>query len=235
MVQSYIIENVEALWPKIDRTYAFDQKVQRSMPCDARAQNAEFSIQFRMNAATAKALFAEMKTSYEANRDAKWAEKLANPFVKDDNGTYTHKAVLKGAYKGEVTTKPLQVDSQGSMLPENFQLTTGSTVNVAVQLVPYDFGGKQNVSLRLKAVQVIKYIPMEKHNPFGAVDGGYVVQEANPFATKPKTNNVLAQSAAVDDEDDVFEEAPVKRTAAKAAPAPSELTELAAVVDNWDD
>ena len=35
-----------------------------------------------------------------ANREDKWAEKLANPFVKDDNGTITHKAALKGAYKG---------------------------------------------------------------------------------------------------------------------------------------
>ena len=32
-----------------------------------------------------------------ANREDKWAEKLANPFVKDDNGTITHKAALKGA------------------------------------------------------------------------------------------------------------------------------------------
>lgn len=239
MAETYIIENVEALWPKVDRTYAFDQVKKRSMPCDPREQNAEFSIQFRMDNDTAKALFMQMKTAYDANKEAKWADKLTNPFVKDDNGTYTHKANLKGAYKGEVTSKPLQVDSQGTPLPDDFQLTTGSTVNVAVQLIPYDFGGKQSVSLRLKAVQVIKYVPVEARNPFGAVEGGFVAGgDANPFAgskaAPAKSNNVLADTS--DDDDGFGEEvAPVKRTVTKAAPAPSSTTDLDSVLDVWDD
>jgi len=171
---------------------------------------------------------------YVANKEPKWVDKLVNPFVKDDNGTYTHKASLKGAYKGEVTNKPLQVDSQGTPLPDDFQLTTGSTVSVAVQLIPYDFGGKQSVSLRLKAVQVIKYVPMEVRNPFGAVDGGFVMEDANPFASTPKvvkSNNVLDEAPA----DDGFDEEPVKRTATKAAPAPVNATDISSIVDNWDD
>ena len=91
MADTYIIEGVEALWPRIDQTYAFDKKVNRSMPCGPRDTNAEFSIQFRMDSAAAKALFKAMSASYMANREDKWAEKLSNPFVKDDNGTYTHK------------------------------------------------------------------------------------------------------------------------------------------------
>ena len=50
-------------------------------------------------------------------------------------------------------------------------VTTGSTVNIAVSFVPYDMGGKQNVSLRLRGVQVIKYIPYEDKNPFEETDG----------------------------------------------------------------
>lgn len=122
MAETYIVENVEALWPKIDKTYSFDQSVKRSVPCSPRDQNAEFSIAFRMDSATAKALFMQMKGAYDANKEPKWADKLVNPFVKDDNGTYTHKANLKGAYKGEITNKPLQVDSQGTPLPDDFQL-----------------------------------------------------------------------------------------------------------------
>ena len=239
MVQTYIIENVEALWPKLDRTYVFDQKVKRSMPCDPRDQNAEFSCGFRMDNATAKSLFTAMKAHYIANKDDKWPDKLENPFVKDDNGTYTHKTNIKGAYKGEVTATPNQFDSQGNKLPADFQLTTGSTISLAVSFYAYDFNGKQNVSLRLKGVQVIKYVPREASNPFGAVDGGFVLEDANPFATKPKSNNVLEQkSVAVDDvldDDDGFDEAPVKRTATKAAPAPSDNAELDTIVDNWDD
>jgi len=234
MAETYIIENVEALWPKIDKTYTFDQSVKRSVPCGPRDQGADFSIAFRMGSATAKALFVQMKDAYDANKEPKWVDKLVNPFVKDDNGTYTHKASLKGAYKGEVTNKPLQVDSQGTPLPDDFQLTTGSTVSVAVQLIPYDFGGKQSVSLRLKAVQVIKYVPMEVRNPFGAVDGGFVMEDANPFASTPKvvkSNNVLDEAPA----DDGFDEEPVKRTATKAAPAPVNATDISSIVDNWDD
>ena len=37
MAEPYVIKNVEALWPKLDRTYAFDQKVNKSMPCDPMA------------------------------------------------------------------------------------------------------------------------------------------------------------------------------------------------------
>jgi len=238
MAETYIIENVEALWPKIDKTYVFDQKVKRSVPCSPRDTGAEFSIAFRMDNAAAKALFTQMATAYDANKEPKWEQKLANPFVKDDNGTFTHKSVLKGAYKGEVTTKPLQVDSQGTPLPEDFQLTTGSTVSIAVQLIPYDFGGKQNVSLRLKAVQVIKYVPMEVRNPFGAVDGGFVLEDANPFAktvatsAPAKSNNVLEAAPA---DDDGFDEEPVKKTAKKAAAAPSDDGDLGSIISTWDD
>ena len=227
MVKTYIIENVEALWPKIDRTYVFNKKENKSVPCDPRETNAEFSIQWRMDDATAKALFKEMQDVYKANRDPKWAEKLDKRFVKDDNGMYTHKAVLKGSYNNEITKKPVQVDSSGNLLPEDFRLTTGSTVNVAVQLVPYDFGGKQNISLRLKAVQVIKLVQQEVQNPFGAVEGGFVLEDANPFAqtaTPAKSNNVLADD----------EPTPIKKTAPKAA-KPAESDDLDSIVDGWDD
>jgi hypothetical protein len=237
LADTYIIENIEALWPKIDQTYAFDKKANRSMPCGPRDTNAEFSIQFRMDQPTAKALFKAMSAAYQANREDKWAEKLANPFVKDDNGTYTHKATLKGSYNGQTTNKPAQYDSQGNTLPDDFQLTTGSTVNVAVKLVPYDFGGSQSVSLRLNAVQVIKYVPMERSNPFGTVDGGFVAEDPNPFKAKPKTNNVLEMKPAteVDEDDDGFEAEPVKKTAKKAAVNSKTSGDLSDIVDDLFD
>ena len=234
MADTYIIEGVEALWPRIDQTYAFDKKVNRSMPCGPRDTNAEFSIQFRMDNPTAKALFKAMSASYMANREDKWAEKLANPFVKDDNGTYTHKATLKGAYNGQATDKPAQYDSQGNGLAEDFQLTTGSTVNIAVKLVPYDFGGNQSVSLRLNAVQVIKYLPMERANPFGKVDGGFVAEDPNPFKEKPKSNNVLEMKPTTDD-DDGFDEEPVKKTVKKAAVNSPSSGDLNDIVDSMFD
>jgi|TARA_R110000744_G_scaffold235279_2_gene352974 hypothetical protein len=237
MAEAYIIEGVEALWPKVDRTYSFNSKIKRSEPCDARDQNAAYSIAFRMDGATAKALFKAMKVAYADNRDDDWDEKLSNPFVKEDNGMYTHKANLKGAYNGETTNKPLEVDSMGTPLPEKFQLTTGSTVNVAVHLIPYRMKlGKEwdnGVSLRLKAVQVIKYIPMEVRNPFSAVEGGFVYKGAddNPFAKSaaPKSNNVLADA----DDDDMDE--PPKKTVKKAAQTKDTGDDIGDIVESWDD
>ena len=141
---------------------------------------------------------------------------------------------MKGAYNGQATDKPAQYDSQGSGLAEDFQLTTGSTVNIAVKLVPYDFGGNQSVSLRLNAVQVIKYLPMERANPFGTVDGGFVAEDPNPFKEKPKSNNVLEMKPTTDD-DDGFDEEPVKKTVKKAAVNSPSSGDLNDIVDSMFD
>jgi hypothetical protein len=239
MAETYFIENVEALWPKIDRTYVYDQKVKNSVPCDPRDNGAAFSIQFRMDNDTAKALFAQMKAAWLANREKSWPEKLtmeASSLVKDDDGTVKVTSNIKGAYKGEVTARPLQVDSQGTPMPDDFQLTTGSTISVAVTFTPYHMS-KDNwgVSLRLKAVQVIKLAEQRVRNPFGVVEGGFVLEDANPFAktTPAKSNNVL--EAAPADDDDGFDEEPVKKTAKKAEAAPSEDADINAIIDDWDD
>ena len=216
-MEPYIIKNVEALWPKINTTYHFDSKAGRSVTCDATADGAEYSIQFRMDNATAKGLFTAMSECYQANKKDKWADKLERTFVKDDDGMFTHKANLKGAYKNEVTKKPLQVDANNNKLPDEFLLTTGSTVNVAVQFVPYDMGGKQNVSLRLKAVQVIKYVPMEERNPFEATDGFvFNKTEDNPF-----TEDAVAE--------------PKKVVKKPSPPTKDADDDLSSIVDDWDD
>jgi len=216
-MEQYIIKNVEALWPKINRTYHFDSNEGRSVPCEPNAQNAEYSIQFRMDNATAKGLFTAMSECYQANKKDKWADKLERTFVKDDDGMFTHKANLKGAYKNEVTKKPLQVDANNNKLPDEFLLTTGSTVNIAVQFVPYDMGGKQNVSLRLKAVQVIKYVPIEERNPFEATDGFvFNKTEDNPF-----TEDAVAE--------------PKKVVKKPSPPTKDADDDLSSIVDDWDD
>jgi len=225
-MEQYIIKNVEALWPKINTTYHFDSNEGRSVPCDPTAPNAEYSIQFRMDNDTAKALFTAMTQSYQANKKEKWADKLERKFVKDDDGMFTHKANLKGAYKNKVTQKPLQFDAKGNRLPDDFLLTTGSTVNVAVQFYPYDMGGKQNVSLRLRAVQVIKYVPIEERNPFEATDG-FVFNETedNPF-DEPLV--------IIEDKEEPVSE-PKKVVKKPSPPTKDADDDLSSIVDDWDD
>ena len=242
MAETYIIENVEALWPKLNQTYAFDKKANKHMPCGPRDTNAAFSVDFRADSATAKALFAQMSAAYNANKEKSWPQELtleASPLVKDDDGTFKGTSNIKGAYNGKITLKPVELDSQGNTLPEDFELTTGSTVNIAVTFVPYHMT-KDNwgVSLRLQAVQVIKYVTRPVRNPFGNVAGGYVVEvdEAEETAKKIfKSNNVLAvaEEAVVID---MFDEEPVKKTAKKAETASSEdKLDLTNIVKGWDD
>ena len=227
---SYIIENVEALWPRINKPYRFDNAENRTVPCTAFDDGAKYEIKFRMTKDQAKALYLEMCKAYEERKEKGWPEKVDNPFTKDDDGMYVYKATLKGAYGKEATLKPVQVDSNGSKLPEDFMLTTGSTVNVAVIFVPYNMR-EAGISLRLKAVQVIKYVPMESSTPFGKVEGGFTFQkDDNPFEVveaKPTTNVIEGE----------FGDTPEpKKVSKKTTPKPKKSdADLASVIDDWDD
>jgi len=227
---SYIIENVEALWPRINKPYKFDNAENRTVPCDAFEDGAKYEIKFRMSKDQAKTLYVGMCEAYDARKEKGWPEKVEMPFTKDDDGMYIYKATLKGAYGKEATLKPVQYDSNGVKLPDDFMLTTGSTVNVAVVFVPYNMRDA-GISLRLKAVQVIKYVPMEASSPFAKVDGGFTFEkEDNPFesAAESSVTNVIEAE---------FGDTPEpKKVSKKATPKPKKTdADLASIVDDWDD
>jgi len=229
---TFLIKNVEAQWPRINKTYKFDNAENRTIPCDVFEDGAKYEMKFRMNKEQAKELYAGMCAAYEARKEKGWPEKVDMPFAKDDDGMYSYKASLKGAYGKEATFKPVQYDSNGVTLPDDFLLTTGSTVNVAVIFVPYNMR-EAGISLRLKAVQVIKYVPMEAASPFGKVEGGFTFQkEDNPFEVveaTPATNVIEAEFGE--------EKTPEpKKVSKKATPKPKKTdADLASIVDDWDD
>ena len=233
----YVVSNVEALWPRINKTYKFDNAENRTVPCDAFDEGAKYETRFRMDKAQAKALFVEMVKAYESKKEKGWPDKFDMPFKKEEDGTYTHKASLKGAYGKDATFKPVQYDSKGVKLADDFMLTTGSTVNVAVTFTPYNMR-EAGVSLRLRAVQVIKYVPMEAASPFGAVEGGFQFSsEENPFevvATAPVETPVISDELFGDDEPTKVKEP--KKVVKKTAPAPKASDDaLASIVADWDD
>ena len=115
----------------------------------------------------------------------------------------------------------MQVDAQGTRLPDDFLLTTGSTVNVAVTFNPYEGYGRQDVNLRLKAVQVVKYVPLEDNNPFEAVEG-FTIDADNPFVAEAP-----AQEETVPE--------PKKVVNKPANPPKAADDDLSAIVDDWDD
>lgn len=227
---SYVIKNVEAQWPRINKTYKFDNAENRTVPCDPFEDGAKYEMKFRMTKDQAKELYLGMCKAYEARKEKGWPEKVEMPFAKDDDGMYSYKATLKGAYGKEATLKPVQYDSNGVKLPEDFMLTTGSTVNVAVIFVPYNMR-EAGISLRLKAVQVIKYVPMEASSPFGKVEGGFTLdKEENPFEVveAKSVDNVIEAE---------FGDTPEpKKVSKKATPKPKKTdADLASIVDDWDD
>lgn len=213
---NYNINNVTAMWPRINRTYKYDSAEQRSVPCNPTDEGSAYTLQFRMNEEQAKALYKQMKLAYDSKKESSWPEKFVMPFKKDDDGMFTHKAKLKGAYGNEPTRKPVHYDAKGIKLPEDFMLTNGSLVNVAIVFVPYNMRDN-GVSLRLRAVQVIDLKPMQDDSPFTAVEGFEATASENPFE----------------------EDAPVqepKKIVKKVTPEPKKGgDDLASIVDNWDD
>ena len=181
----YEISNVEAMWPRINRTYKFDAKEKKSVPCDAFDEGAAYTLQFRMTEAQAKELYKNMKTAYAAKQaeNSDWPDKFAMPFKKDADGSFTHKAKLKGAYGAEATRKPAQYSEYNKKLDDDFLLTNGSTVNISVVFTPYHGAMGTGVSLRLDAVQVVNLKPMEDQSPFKTVEGfeDSPKEDDNPF------------------------------------------------------
>tara|TARA_Y100000114_G_C11697692_1_gene296842 strand:+ start:71 stop:739 length:669 start_codon:yes stop_codon:yes gene_type:complete len=215
---NYIINDVEALWPRINRTYKFDPQEQRSVPCEPADAGAAYTLQFKMNESQAKELYKKMAQAYKSKSEESWPDKFPMPFKKDGD-SFTFKTTLKGVYGVEATRKPSQFDAGGKVLGDDFLLTTGSTVNIAVVFVPYHGAIGTGVSLRLKAVQVVDLAPMqEEKSPFGVVDGYKAEDKAeddNPFAE--------------------IEEP--KKAAKKAAPPKpdKDSDDLSSIIDDWDD
>lgn len=243
---SYLIEKVEILYPRLNKTYKFDQVENRSVPCSELETGAKYETSFRMDSATAKALMGHMATEYIAKRKDSWPEKIPMPFEKGEDDMYVGKTNLKGSYDGvEKTRAPKQYDSKNTELPEGFELTTGSTASLAVEAVPYSAPSVgTGVSLRLRAVQVIEHKPYVAVSPFATLDEGFdstegmPEKEENPFATQEATSSTDA--ADVFDEGDAPEEEPTveepkKKKAKSKAAAPKEEMDLGALVADWDD
>ena len=224
----HMINNVEALYPRIDKTYCFDTTENRSVPCEPYADGAKYDMSFRMTEPQAKELHMAMNKAYDVKKDKTWG-KFNNHFVKEDGDTFIYKTSLKGAYGKDATTPPPQYDSKKNKLPKDFKLTTGSTVNLAVTFVPYKMS-KDNigVSLRLRGVQVIKLAPPTERNPFDTVEDGFDSksgEEDNPFevvASMPTKEEV-----SFDDEPKVVKN--------DTKPVPQETGSLESIVANWAD
>jgi hypothetical protein len=223
---TFMIRNVEALYPRLDKPYHFDKKWGKngtggSMPCAATDQGAEYSMSFKMDKAQAKELLAAMTSAYEEAREEDWAG-MSMPFKKPEEGGIVGKAKIAASYNNP----PKQFDAATKPLPEGFQLTTGSTVNLFVELIPYNGGMGSSVSLRLRQVQVIKLKENVQGSVFDAQEG-FTQYEDSVFDAVPTD----APKEVAKEEPEEPEE-PKVRENKKKPPADDDLSSM---LDEFDD
>ena len=171
---TFMINNVEALYPRLDQPYHFQtgggkNGLGGTVPCDVLAQNAEYTTNFKMTGAQAKELFKAMVAAYEEFKQDSWPD-LEMPFKKEEK-SFIGKAKIPAAFNGKGIEPPRHFDAKNQRLEPGFQLTTGSTIKLFVELVPYNASMGAGVSLRLRAVQVIKYKEFVAASPFEVEEG----------------------------------------------------------------
>ena len=213
----HVVNNVEAIYPRINRPYRYDQKAGKTMPCEAHEDGAEFRLQFRMDRKQAGALYKTMHQAYNATKASNWPDKFEPPFKDEGDGYFTFNAKIKAQYNNQITRPIAHMDSKAQALPEGFELTHGSTVNIACVLIPYNTPqAGTGVSLRLSAVQVLKLAEPQGYNPFSEIEGGFTLQQNqdNPFVADEEI-------AETPEEEDPFaepEEKPKVKSRKKKAP-----------------
>lgn len=201
-----IITNAIARYPRLNATYKFDSNEQKSVKCDPMDDGAAYETRFIMGEDEAKQLHQLCMEAWENARamdnKKKWPEKPSLlPYKKDkETGEIIGKAKLKGAYGSDKTQPPKQVDAKRNVLPSDFMLTTGSRINVAVTVVPYNTGSVNGVTLRLRSVQVIELAESEATDPFSEVDGYVIGGTSDDFAGVESGTASKAADALEDDE-----------------------------------
>ncbi len=226
---TFMIRNVEALYPRLDKPYHFDKKGGKngtggSMPCAATDQGAEYSMSFKMNKAQAKELLAAMTSAYEEAREEDWVG-MSMPFKKPEEGGIVGKAKIAASYNNP----PKQFDAATKPLPEGFQLTTGSTVNLFVELIPYNGGMGSSVSLRLRQVQVIKLKENVQGSVFDAQEG--FTQYEDSVFDNVSTDAPKEAAKEEPEEPEESEEPKVRENKKK----PSADDDLSSMLDEFDD
>ena len=86
---------------------------------------------------------------------------------------------------------PNNMTQRITFFPQTFYLLGGSTVKLNVEFYPYKNESSNSVALRLRAVQVIKYVPLADRSPFDAVDDGFTRGwgvELQPKPNPPQMN-----------------------------------------------
>tara|TARA_Y100000817_G_C16848344_1_gene540994 strand:- start:291 stop:1652 length:1362 start_codon:yes stop_codon:yes gene_type:complete len=246
----YIIESATVFWPKLDQPYLFDKSSNRSHPCDKDTENAAFEVDVHLDWKQAKKLRDAMKKYHEKEGTGSFVDGFA--YVDPQTGreidaeeakkldkekrTWRKKCRVKAKYPWGYTQKPQMIKANLQPCPDDFQLTTGSTVNIKVSFTQYEVGTR-TVNCHPKAVQVLSLAERkEMATGFKAVEG-YGSSDDDPTSGFTAVGEEpVKQEASNDDFDDEPEEP--KKVAKKEKPSPKvkdDDDDLNAIIDEWGD
>ena len=198
----YKIENVECLWPKLDRAYKFDTGQNRSVSVDATDPEGNYEVNLVLTEAQAKELAGKMRSEFAAQRKDDWKDwapkSLAEVFKKDETGHYIAKITKKTF--ADPLTKPNQWMLNGSPAAADFQLTSGSKIHIQFLIKPWNYAGNSGVGLRPTDIMVVELAERTSAgggNPFAdkAVGG-------NPFGLPDQSTPSAPPPPALSDIDD---------------------------------
>lgn len=233
----HLISGVTALYPRLDQPYTWSQEDNRSVPCEWDAAGAARTMTLEVPYGTALSLRKAMVEAYKGKKEAKWP-KFKDNFILKEGSLESKDAIFHIRTQLKCYDKNTMVrhfDANNNVLPKDFQLTTGSTVNVQVTLVPWATPTGNGTSLRLNAVQVIELAPMQQaSSPFEKSEG-YVSQDASPFGgdtTAPTKDTPEEES------DDWGEVEEPTKASSKSTPEvdDSDVDEdLDAIINEWGD
>tara|TARA_R100001443_G_scaffold24510_2_gene36919 strand:- start:3327 stop:4091 length:765 start_codon:yes stop_codon:yes gene_type:complete len=205
----HILRNVEARYPKLNQPYHYDTEAPRknggrgqTVPCSTDAPNAAWELGIRMDTDTAKEFMQSYAQAWQQSPYGK--EQMPDPTVPQGNSTnpkilnegdgfFVIKKIHKNckSAQGKLQAPPMQVGRDAKPLADDFELTTGSTVNVDVTLFPHKISGNSGVSFWINSLQVVELAERQAIGSFSALDEPTETEPDNIFTAldtpKPKT------------------------------------------------
>lgn len=262
-----LVMSVIAQYPRLNQTYKYDRAAGErgmSVPCNPADDGAKYELNIRMTKEQAVTLYKKMKAFYNERKQEDWkafpphvdkvtddGHEIKGVFEIDGDGFYVASTNRKGSYNKDgvtqLVTPPAQYDSQNTLLPRDFMLTSGSEINVGLQFYAYHTGTHHGVTLRLMELQVVKLEPMKPReetamaSSFGKVDGGFKSEDG--FATSFDKVDKPANDDGFDEDDDgaapalaVVPDAPKPKPQpeAKAEPKKVETNDIDEALDNLE-
>ena len=197
--------NVEARFPKLNQPYFYDSSEGangRTVPCSLDTPNAKWELGLRMDAKTTQDF---MQAYAQAWQESPYANdpmpdptqcngQEKTPKLKNEGDDFwAVKSIHKNckARTGKVQSPPFQVGRDARPVADDFELTTGSVVNIEMVFYPYKISGNVGMSFWLNGLQVVELAERQPIGAFTALDEPEEQEETNSFApldkeTKPK-------------------------------------------------